>query len=486
MEAPVINRPPRTSRKRLTILLALIVTATGLWHVFKPLPEGISYRGSPQPLLAPELLIDRTWVDKVGNQQFDQQIFDEALRLIGQARKLVVVDMFLFNESGPPGVEMRPLARQLTEALVARQQAVDDITIVMITDPFNTLYGGTRSPWLEQLRAAGIVVVETRLSPLRDSNPLWSAPWRLCCQWLGNSADHGWLPNPVGTDKVPLRSYLALLNFKANHRKVLVVDEGDGLRGLVTSANPHDGSSRHSNIALSFGGPAALDLLRTEQAVLALSGVEIAMPTFAAQIAAQQSQHLGQILTEGKILDAALAMIDGAAKGSQLDLAMFYLSHRELVEAMIDAHQRGAELRILLDANKDAFGREKNGIPNRQVAMELHRAGIPLRWCNTHGEQCHTKLLVRRDPDRSWQLLLGSANFTRRNLNDLNLETNIRVWADNPTPLLAELMANFDLYWHSGPDRNPVLSLPYEAFQDESTLKYWQYRVMEGLGLSTF
>lgn len=472
-------------KPRVLIALALlIIIATGTYHSFKPLPEGLSYQGPPQPLLTPRLLIDRTSLDEQGNQQLDQMIFDEALRLIGQARKLVVVDMFLFNESGAPGADLRPLAQQLTQALIARKQALDNITIVLITDPFNTLYGGTRSPWLEQLRAAGIVVVETNLSPLRDSNPLWSAPWRLCCQWLGNSADRGWLPNPVGADKVPLRSYLALLNFKANHRKTLVVDEGDGLRGLVTSANPHDGSSLHSNIALSFGGAAAQDLLQTELAVLAMSGVEVAMPEFAQQTA--QGNEQGQILTEGKVLDAALDMIDGAAVGSQLDLAMFYLSHRELVAAFLRAQQRGVNLRILLDANKDAFGREKNGIPNRQVAMELHRAGIPLRWCKTSGEQCHTKLLVRRDPDQSWQFLLGSANFTRRNLNDLNLETNIRVWGDTPTPLSNELMANFDLHWRSGADSSPVLSLPYEAFKDESTLKYWRYRVMEGLGLSTF
>src|SRR5690606_40100432 len=62
-----------------------------------------------------------------------------------------------------------------------------------------------------------------------------------------------------------------------------------------------------------------------------------------------------------------------------------------LVEALIRARDRGARVRVLLDANKDAFGREKDGVPNRPVAAELHRAGIPVRFASTHGEQFHSK-----------------------------------------------------------------------------------------------
>ena len=51
---------------------------------------------------------------------------------------------------------------------------------------------------------------------------------------------------PLGTEPATVRSYLALPNFKANHRKVLVADEGERFRAVITSANPHDGSSRHS------------------------------------------------------------------------------------------------------------------------------------------------------------------------------------------------------------------------------------------------
>ncbi len=52
-------------------------------------------------------------------------------------------------------------------------------------------------------------------------------------------------------------------------------------------------------------------------------------------------------------------------------------------------------MRVLLDPNKDAFGFEKSGLPNRQVASELIAASdgaIKLRWYRTHGEQFHAKL----------------------------------------------------------------------------------------------
>lgn len=473
--------------KILLLLIVLLVVSTGAYHVFKPLPEGVNFKGPERPLLDARLFTDLTYRDASNRVQMEHAIFDEILRLIGQAEKLILVDMFLFNDSRPDD-SYRPLSEQLTEALITRSQQVEDLRIVVISDPLNTFYGGHKSPHFERLRNAGIPVIETDLNRLRDSNPMWSAGWRLCCQWLGNSDTSGWLPNLLDDGKVTLRSYLALPNFKANHRKVLIVDEGERLRGLITSANPHDGSSKHSNIALSFSGPAVNDLLASEQAVLALSDARPnPTPDMSPNTVRERDESaVANVVTEAKILESALAIINSARGGTKLDLAMFYLSHRELVTAFINAHNRGVELRVLLDPNKEAFGHEKSGIPNRQVAMELTRAGIPVRWCNTHGEQCHSKMLMHHGNEDQWQLLLGSANFTRRNLNNLNLETDILVRGVTVTPLIEQARAFFDRQWLAGPGTTPVLSLPYEAYADHSQISYWRYRLMEATGLSTF
>ena len=479
--------------KVLILLLLLTLTGIGIYHTHKPLPPGISYRGTAVPLEDPVLLTDVTRHYQDGREEKDHEIYDEIFRLIGQANEFILVDLFLFNSTGPEDVAHRPLARQLSEALLARKAEKPELAITVISDPLNTMYGGTTSPWFEALREGGIPVVETALRPLRDSNPTWSAVWRLCCQWFGNNPDGGWLGNVLGTNPVTLRSYLALPNFKANHRKLVIADEAGVMKAIVTSANPHDGSSRHSNLGLSFTGPAVTDLLKSERAVLAMSGADttlvdkrISLTSNATAEPQNPGLPLVAVLTESQIRDQALAMIQGASAGDQLDIAMFYLSHRAIVKALTDAAKRGAELRVLLDANNEAFGHQKSGIPNRQVAMELVQSGIPVRWCNTLGEQCHSKLLVLAKENGPTELLLGSANFTRRNLDDLNLETDVWVSVAPQSQVATGVRQFFNQQWQKGPGDDPVMSLPYEHWADESGLHYWRYRIMEATGLSTF
>ena len=490
-----------SSRKRPVLLLILVLAAawllTGLYHVFKPLPEGVGEAWPTRPAEDVAVLIDDTWVNQMAadnqdepRRHFDQSIFDEFFRLIGQAEKLVVVDMFLFNDmAGATTDTLRPLSEQLTDALTERKKERPNLRAVLITDRFNTLYGGVRAPHLARLEDAGVEVVFTDLPRLRDSNPSWSALWRLCCQWAGNSSEGGWLPNPTGDGEVTLRTYLSLINFKANHRKTLVVDEGDTWTGLVTSANAHDASSAHSNIAVRFSGPAALDLLQSERAAVAFSSDNDTggWPLARAEAGSEDDGATVAVLSEAAIRDALLATINEADSGEHLDVGVFYLSHRPLIEALAAARERGVTVRLLLDPNKDAFGRKKNGMPNRQVAWELHRAGVDIRWCATHGEQCHTKMLLRYADDASSRpavLIAGSANFTRRNLDNLNLETNVQLTAAADHPAMTTARDAFQRRW-SNPD-GKLFSEPYDAYEDDSRLRYALYRFMEFTGWSTF
>lgn len=469
--------------KRFFVLLFLVYVALGTYHVFKPMPAGLDFTGPLRPASEVALLTDSTFIDASGQSARSDEIFDEILRLIGQAQQLIVMDMFLFNEFAA-GPQHRPLTQQVSQALIERKQARPELAIVLITDPFNSLYGGLKVPHLAQLRDAGIAVVMTDLPPLRDSNPSWSAAWRICCQWLGNDADGGWLPNLLGPGEVTLRSYLALLNFKANHRKTLVVDENDRWTGLVTSANPHDASSAHSNTALRFSGAAALDLLETEAAVLRMSGQTPPFSVPALKPAVGVADLQLQILTEAAIRDAVLTAIQRTRFGDHIRLAQFYLSHREMIEALTAARKRGVTVRLLLDPNKDAFGRQKSGLPNRQAALELNQAGVRIRWCATQGEQCHSKLLLITGRNRDAELIMGSANYTRRNLDNYNLETNVRLLAPTDAEIIENTRSLFERRWNNRDGR--LYSRGYSAFADESRLRYWQYRLMEFSGWSTF
>ncbi len=475
----------------LLLVVCLIWISLGLYHSYKPLPPGISVATPALPVENVRFLADYTWVNDNDVRHTDQRIFNRIFELINRAERLIVLDMFLYNDfagdtaANKNDPNLRPLSEQLTTALIRRKTQVPDLRIVLITDPINHLYGGLESPRFKALREAGIEVVMTDLNRLRDSNPIWSGFWRLCCQWLGNSSDGGWLPNPVGSDKVTLRTWLKLINFKANHRKTLVVDTDQGLLGLITSGNPHDASSAHGNVALEFMGSGVRDLLATEQAVINFSDNHIKpLPTSQKTILTSAASPKLQILTEAKIRDYVIQTLNNTQQGDRIDLAIFYLSHRDIIQALINAHKRGADLRILLDPSEDAFGKKKNGIPNRQVALELHQAGIPIRWCDTHGEQCHSKLMLTRRADNSAELLLGSANFTRRNLDNLNLETNVVLYGDPATPAIQDASAFFELRWYNAPNQN--FSRPYEYYADDSRWRYWRYRLMEFTGLSTF
>ncbi|WP_035572723.1 phospholipase D-like domain-containing protein [Halomonas halocynthiae] len=506
-------RPRRKGRLLLVIVVLVLVAWAGMgyWQRHKPLPDGVGVAWPVRHVSDAQLLIDGTWYDAQGQQHRQQAIFDEQLAMIRQARKLIVLDMFLFNDfAGSVDKQgMRSLSSELSDALIEQKRQHPDMVVRVITDPINTLYGALRPDHLERLRQADIELIITELDVLRASNPLWSGLWHLGLSQLGNSQEGGWLPNPLGPGRITLRSYLAMANFRANHRKTLVVDQGESWAGLVSSANAHDASSRHSNVALRFQGPAALDLLASERAVadwsqrdeVALSG---GWPASSAainryQVDSETRQEAAQpslrILTEAAIRDALLSRIERADAGDQLDIAVFYLAHRDLIEALKSASGRGVVVRVLLDPNLHAFGMQKNGLPNHPVANELAGSGVDVRWCLTQGEQCHSKLMLYRQGTKAGDvtqgassaqavMILGSANFTRRNLDNLNLETSVELVGNQLTPAIDQASELFERRWFSSDERRT--SLPLSAIEQDSAWARWRYRLMEATGLSTF
>ena len=446
-------------------------------------------------------------------------MFDATFAAIDAARHLVHVDFFLFNDfQGPDPETHRALSAELSRRLVAAASRPDGPTVVVVTDPINTVYGGRVSPELAALEAAGARVVVTDLAALQDSNPLWSSLWRHLVRPFGN-APGDTVPNPLGPGRVTVRSWLALANFKANHRKLLVADASAGPDGsgggaggplaIVTSANPHDGSSAHRNVALEVRGPVVGDVLGAERALLELSATPEVLAAFDAAVAragvrptpldvlrgaAEGGPIDGPIdgpsvalANESAIARAALEAIEAAGPGDAIDLEMFYLSDVGIIDALERAAGRGVAVRALLDVNSDAFGRAKNGVPNRPVAASLVDAGARVRWCATKGEQCHAKWLhvrVGSGPDARHAVLLGSGNLTRRNLRDFNLETDL-VYRAGPGDLtLARMLERFEALWSNPPPR--TYSLPYAAKSDDDPTLAWQYRFMETTGLGTF
>ena len=481
------------------------------WQAHKPLPDGTSIASQPSTVPAADIsfIADITAADAYGRPVVSQAIFDEMLHMVGAARRFIVLDYFLFNDwrgqLPANGAPLRAISGELRDALIEQRRAHPDLKVLFITDPINEVYGSDPSRDLILLRAAGVDVVVTNLDALRDSNLVYSGLWRLGISWWdGNGRGAGWLPNPLDEDdrSITFGAWARLMNFKANHRKVLIADDGqEGLNGMVASANPHDASSAHSNVAAKVIGPALARLLQSEISVARFSGWRgnLQLPAFASgdlpEAAAAAADDLAagrvarvQVLTEGAVLASVLEHLAAAGQGDSVDIAMFYLSSRTVIESLLEASRRGAAIRLILDPNKDAFGHEKSGIPNTSVASELVSTSdgkIRVRWYRTHGEQFHTKLVMVYGSQRLW-VTLGSANLTRRNLEDYNLEANVGIEVARSSALATQLREYYETLWSNRAALGIEYTADFGVYADPAQSQYWLYRLMEATGLSTF
>lgn len=446
----------------------------------KRLPAGLSYESKVYYSDEVQFLSDLTYEKMNGDMTSEQEIFTEAFNMIAEAKEMIVVDMFLFNAYTDQDRNFPDLSGQLTDALIKQKQKYPNLQVVFITDPINTGYHSYEPKHLKLLEEHDIEVVLTNLNQLRDSNKLYSSVWRLLFQPFGQGGK-GWLPNPFAKEapSITIRSYLDLFNVKANHRKVLITENN----ALVTSANPHNESGFASNIAFKVSGEIITEMIKAEQAVIDYSGgkTQIQMPQ-------KQSEEKGalavQYLTEGKILKHILLEIEKAEKDDMIWLGMFYIANRGVIDALHEAAERGVKIQLILDPNKAAFGNQKTGLPNVPIASELTmNDAISVRWYHAEEDQYHTKMMYIKKQDES-VLIGGSANYTTRNLNDLNLENDLKIVADPDAAVMQEVDAYFQRLWHN---EDGKFTLDYETNEDSLTpllkLTYW---VQKLTGLTTY
>ncbi len=178
-----------------------------------------------------------------------------------------------------------------------------------------------------------------------------------------------------------------------------------------------------------------------------------------------------RFLTEGAV---AAALLDGAATANgndQIFIAVHRLSDRRFIAALLAAAARGVRVQVLLDANQ---------IPNQAAAGELMKEGaghIEVRWHPAGQGSLLTKLFIVRHRTDLW-MNSSSANFTRRDLEDLNLAAGVELRMPARAAPARAVSGYFAQAWAN--------SSPYGEFSDESAGKYWRYRFAEASGLSSF
>ena len=424
-----------------------------------------------------EFLYDLTYL-KDGKRIHEKRIFNREMELIKNAQDFLMLDFFLFNDEYPNSMTFPSQVKEMTDLLIAKKKENPEMPILFVTDPINNFYGAYEEDNLKRLRENGIEVVVTDLNKMRDSNALVSGIYRAYLQWFGTSGG-GWIKNffDKDADKVNVRSILKLANFKGNHRKVLISEK----EALVASANPHDPSAHHSNVAMVFRGKSMEDLIKSESIFFDK------LPDVIENYKAEEvtSPYKLKVITEGKIYDEISKNIKETKKGDEINLGIFYLSEFRILRELGEAAKRGVDVKIIADLNKDAFGLEKNGSPNRPALSELKEdyPDINIRWYQTSGEQFHTKFIYFDFKDKDPLAILGSANYTRRNLDNFNLETNLAVEMKKDSPMAGEMKDYYSRIWNN---EDGDYTLPIEDFYEKRFFMRILWKIQEKTGLCTW
>lgn len=446
-------------------------------HQYRQSPQGLNVLGQSRETDV-QFLFDVTYQHQ-GQQACEHMIFDAIEEIIQQARELLVLDLFLYNDDYSKQLSYPRLARRVMDAVLAQRASYPELPILLITDPMNTFYRAHPRNFFEELRAANIEVVETNLDALRDSNPVYSLLYR---RFFAGGTSRVKIPNVLDPDgdAVPVSSYACLLNFKANHRKVVFNEK----TAVVSSANPHDASAPNHNVGFRVEGEIVADLLASEKAVYEFSAPngkffeDLSTP----EISGNQNPNASvRLLTESGIRQGALELIRESRTGQNLLMGMFYLSERSMIKALKDAASRGVQIQVILDKNIDAFGRKKTGLPNLPVSKELDQAGIHVRWAATHGEQYHPKFLMLFGKE-TVDAIAGSGSFTRRNIADFNLETSLWITTGD-LKLRQQLTRYWNRYWSND---GAELTQSLDSYKKPKPWHQMIYRAQEKTGISTF
>ena len=432
--------PGLTVRGAKILLLVLLLAWLSLmfWNTAKPLPPGTH-------LVSQTVRLSDADVDFLYESPRRRAAVAPDLAAIEHAEQLIVLDR-------------SPVTRELAQRLLARKHLRPHLKVVLVTDPANEAFGGSPAQTLTSLEEAGVIVARVRLDRLRDSNPLYSGLWRLA---------FGWWTDPF--DETPGRATLPALararNSKSDQRQLVVADDGSG--GWIAIIAPAGAGA-----SLTLRGPLAHAIIAGELKVAAWSTDDDRLPVGPSMDDRGVGSIDARFLTEGAIATALFDAIGAAGSGDRLGIAVENFSDRRLIGAVLRAALRGASLQVLL---------ARNVTPNQAVADELLRDGgggrIEIRWYLGSDAASLPKLLLFRHGNDVW-MNLGTANYTRRNLGDLNLAASVELRMPARAAAARAVTEYFSEAWS-------VAAID-PKFAAASAADYWQYRFAEASGLSSF
>ncbi|HEY9724604.1 MAG TPA: phosphatidylserine/phosphatidylglycerophosphate/cardiolipin synthase family protein [Oscillatoriaceae cyanobacterium] len=301
-----------------------------------------------------------------------QQVLPAVLDTIRNAKHSVQLQSYLFG--GKTG-------QAIADALIERKQAGLDVRVLL--DPKLGVVGADdHQAAINALKAHGI---EVRTFPLDRLNP-----------------DAGWLKQHRAID----------------HAKLVVAD---GKVAVAGGMNLSDTGVKAHDYMVRMEGPGATNLNRMFNEDWEIAGGEhFATPAPAAAQGDARIALAESSATRRNIVPLVVSQFDQAQKS--IDVEALFLDQPDYVNALIAAHRRGVDVRVLLDKNaiplyanavKAGPLMTKLGLdvaPDLPAIAKLRAAGIPVHYYEPHDgmDYLHGKLAVIDGKTT----LIGSANFT--------------------------------------------------------------------------
>ena len=521
-------------------LIAGTIAFTVSCSTIKTPPLGINYESPIRETENAEFHYDLTYLDKDGNIQYDRNLWDATYKVIDSANDYLIVEMFLFNDLYNKDKEHFPeFAKEYTERLVKKQKENPNLKVYILADENNNFYGAFEHPFITSMKNAGINVIIVDIFKLKDTFPWYSPFWRTFIKPMGNPQNKGWITNFYGDmwPKLTIRNLLRALNVKADHKKVFLNEK----EVVISSANIHDPSYFHENIAIYTDGPIVKDVLHNLQLVAKFSDSEINVDgsdrrmenimnsgsndktetdektlnsenqkeNNVKQINNEENEqnvkektsinseknsitdteghtYKIQYLTEGAIGKHLDEDIDSLKAGDELLMGMYFLADKGVIDRLIKAANRGVKIRIIFDRSRDAFGMSTNGLPNKPVSKKLKKktkGKIEIKWYFTNNEQYHTKITLMKKTDGNVIINAGSANLIKKNIRGYIMDANFRILTTQDSKISKDIYEYFDRLWEN---KDGLFTLNFDDEPTTGGFSDFMYKILDATQLGSF
>jgi phosphatidylserine/phosphatidylglycerophosphate/cardiolipin synthase-like enzyme len=230
------------------------------------------------------------------------------------------------------------------------------------------------------------------------------------------------------------------------HNKFVVVDQQTVWTGSTNISNTCLGAEYNANVSIKVNSPALAGIFSEEFSQMFRSkrfSVRKSTLDEVPKVSYRDGTEVAAFFSpqDSTVDRGILPAIEAADK--RIDLAMFFFTHQAIAEALIDAHNRGVTVRMMLDAVAARHPASRHQM--------LRDAGIEVRVENWGGKMHMKAAAIDND-----QTIIGSMNWTKA--GDKKNDENTLIISGN-RKLNREFSVYFQRLWrtldHPITRRNP-------------------------------